>query len=215
VVSQEKDILKHEFSGTALSIGALYHISGRTRMGLSYKPGFEMTDKTKLTEHTLTTVTKTGTKYKFKYPESLSLGLSFRFPGPSEPTLFLDVVHTNWSEAKAKTGSGKWINCGYVDTMEWHIGAEHTAKSKKFRYGLAFLPDYSRKGSQKAVVSCGLGFKIWVIDFDVSGQYFMRRNTLEDRLFHVPEDDPDFERINFEITDEYTKRFLFTGKIKL
>ena len=204
----------HSFTGTFFVLGGAYHLGDKTVIGVSYRPQIEVEDSVK--ENRILNAAFTplsNVKNKYKYPDMLSLGFMFRFPGPSEPSFYLDFVHTNWSAARINNGGPQWTDCGWPDTLSWRLGAEHLVRDKKFRYGVAFLPDYSRKGSQKVAVSCGLGFNAWIIEWNVSAQYFMRRNTRENRIFNVQEDAA-LPRINEETIDDYTKRFLVTGKIK-
>ena len=206
----------HSISGLLYLIGAVYEVTPRTKIAVSYRPEKEIEDKlkTNLENKISGAATLTDVKYKYEYPQAISYGLTFKFPGVSEPTFSFDFIHTKWSDARVKVDSGKWTDCGWVDTLSWQAGARHKVRRDFiFRYGLAFLPDYSRKGSQTVAVSGGAGFKVWIIDWDISAQYFMRRNTLEDRHFHVAEDS-EYPRINLETVDDYTKRFLLTGKIK-
>lgn len=206
----------HSISGSLYLIGAVYEVSPRTKIGVSYRPGKEIEDKlkTNLENKISGAATLTNVKYQYKYPAAVSVGFTFKFPGVTEPAFSFDFIQTKWSDAEVKAAAGSWTNLGWVDTLSWQAGARHKVRRDFiFRYGVAFLPDYSRKGSQTAVVSGGAGFKVWLIDWDISAQYFMRSNTLEERHFRVA-DDAEYPRINLETVDDYTKRFLLTGKIK-
>lgn len=205
----------HSFSGSFITLGALYSLTDRLDLGLSYSPGMEITDKQTITGKDCITgsVLETAASYNYKYPRQIAAGLQLRFPGPSFPTVTVDLVHTNWSAAKEKQDSGQWTDCGWSDTLAWHVGAQHVVHDKTLRYGLGFLPDYSLKGSNKIVVSGGLGFKLWIMEFDAAAQYYMRRNTLENRHFQV-EANPSYPRINLVTADDYVMRILLSGKIK-
>jgi len=215
VINSISTTTAHSFSGTFFVLGGTYHVGDKTVFGLSYRPQIEVEDSIKENVSKLNAAVTAlpNVKNRYKYPDMLSLGFMFRFPGPSEPTFYIDFIHTNWSSARIKSGTSPWTDCLWSDTLSWRLGAEHLIRDKKFRYGVAFLPDYSRKGSQRVAVSCGLGFNVWIIDLDVSAQYIMRRNTLEDRIFNV-EEDAGLPRINLVTIDDYAKRFLVTGKIK-
>ena len=206
----------HSINGSFFLLGGAYQPTRKIKAAVAFRPEKEIEDKlkTNLENKISGASTLTTVKYKYKYPSAVFVGLTFKFPGVSEPAFSFDFIHTKWSQARVKVNEGKWTDCGWVDTLSWAAGAQHKVRRDFiFRYGIAFLPDYSRKGSQAVAVSGGAGFKIWIIDWDFSSQYFMRRNTLEDRHFHEP-DDPAYPRINLETVDDYTKRFLLTGKIK-
>ncbi|MBI5573289.1 MAG: hypothetical protein HY919_01880 [Elusimicrobia bacterium] len=206
----------HSISGSLFLFGVTYQPTRKMKAAISFRPEKEIEAQLKTSHENKISgaTTLTNVKYKYKYPQEVSIGLTFAFPGPSEPNFSFDFIQTKWSEARLKTAGENWTDCGWVDTLSWHAGAEHKVRRDFiFRYGLAFLPDYSRKGSQTVAVSGGAGFKVWIIDWDFAAQYFMRRNTLEDRHFHVAEDVA-YPRTNQETVDDYTKRFLLTGKIK-
>ncbi|MBN1383689.1 MAG: hypothetical protein JW983_02245 [Elusimicrobia bacterium] len=216
VTTDVSTITAHSFNGMFFVLGGAYNLTKKIKVNIAYRPGREIEDEltTVYKDDIVGSSSETKVTNRYKFPASISAGVTFEFPGAPQSILSLNFVHTRWSKARIKSGNSDWTDCEWTDTLSWQAGVRHRVKENfVFSYGVGFLPDYSKKGSQSVVVSGGISFKVWVTELGVSAQYFMRRNTLEDRLFPV-EDDPEYPRLNKVTIDDYTKRFLLTTKIK-
>ncbi|MEW6556362.1 MAG: hypothetical protein AB1349_03305 [Elusimicrobiota bacterium] len=203
--SRTTSIVNNSFSGSGFRIGTVLQ-SEELKLGIALNNLLSVKNDYSINGQM--------SRYEYRFPATLSAGFAFKFRGITRPTFLIQLDYTWWGSAEQKVANSKWTDIGYCNTLSWHFGAEHWLKHDiPFRYGLAVVQDQTRKGVQTSVVSIGSGLKLWIIQWDIALQYFMRRITSETRLFPV-EENAAYPLINLETVDDYTKRLTLTGTVK-
>jgi len=197
-----KTVLTANISGGQLNIGTILFPSDNIRLGIIYKPGFEVENKYKID-------TSSGTS-KYRYPDEFGFGLAYFFGGQGENKIVADFLVKNWASFKVKyEGQQSYTKIpGFRNCTELHIGAEHEiSQDVVLRYGFYYQPYYAAREFEKVFFTAGVGLGIsTILSVDIAGEYGKRNYRFIDseERFWAPD-----QRV-----DESIKRIVVQGKLK-
>jgi long-subunit fatty acid transport protein len=216
-----------DYSGGAARIGLRWRANDGLSFGVMFQPSGKLSRRFDLTVATSPTSGRSGTD-AWTMPPKWGLGLSYRVEGEHATELAADIIQTAWHTTKVNGDPVNQIDASkpifreiganaddfgvaapsprsYNDTVEIHVGIEHTLTPQwSLRYGFRHQPYFADRSVEATFFTAGVGYAAsekW--GWSIAGEMGKRDYQGENLLY------PTTQRV-----DETLRRILVSGRMR-